>query len=110
VVLFNINPRATSRNRRALDALTDLLAGSGSTAFQATIRTSKPTAIDLRQQHLSPVEPVATAEQAKTSRLHHLGAGLGGRDERRPWSRDPAGLAGDDQRLTRFDGAGLRTR
>jgi cellulose biosynthesis protein BcsQ len=99
VVLFNINPRATSRNRAALQALTELLEGSGAAAFQSMIRTDKATAIDLRTQHLTPAELVAESETQKRTRLKQLAAGKSLRGENRMWSRDPSGLATDYQDL-----------
>lgn len=101
VVLFNVNPRATARNKTALDTLTDLLDGSGARAFGSIIRTDKATAIDLRQQHLTPAELVSAAEQQKKNRLRQLANGQGLRGEKRLWSRDPGGLATDYQDLAR---------
>lgn len=101
VVLFNVNPRATSRNRTALTALTELLDGSGATAFDTSIRTDKATAIDLRQQHLTAAELVDAAEQQKRDRLRKLASRQDERGEKRLWSRDPGGLATDYQDLAR---------
>ena len=101
VVLFNVNPRATTRNEEALQTLTDLLEGSGATAFRTTIRTDKATAIDLRKQHLTPGELVSESEKKKTSRLKQLASGQKTRQDNRLWSRDPSGLANDYQALAR---------
>lgn len=101
VVLFNVNPRATARNKTALATITELLDGSGANAFASTIRTDKATAIDLRQQHLTPAELVTAAEQQKKSRLRQLANGQGVRGEKRLWSREPGGLATDYQNLAR---------
>jgi len=100
-VLFNVNPRATTRNEEALQTLTDLLEGSGATAFRTTIRTDKATAIDLRKQHLTPGELVSESEKQKTSRLKQLASGQKTRQDNRLWSRDPSGLANDYQALAR---------
>lgn len=101
VVLFNVNPRATTRNEEALQTLTDLLEGSGATAFRTTIRTDKATAIDLRKQHLTPGELVFESERQKKSRLKQLASGQKTRQDNRLWSRDPSGLANDYQALAR---------
>lgn len=101
VVLFNVNPRATTRNEEALQTLTDLLEGSGATAFRTTIRTDKATAIDLRKQHLTPGELVSESEKQKKSRLKQLASGQKTRQDNRLWSRDPSGLANDYQALAR---------
>lgn len=101
VVLFNVNPRATSRNAEALQSVTDLLEGSGASAFASTIRSDKATAIDLRRQHLMAGELVVEAERQKKHRLRALGGGQKDRSETRLWSRDPSGLANDYQALAR---------
>lgn len=101
VVLFNVNPRATARNEAALATLTELLEGSGAGAFATTIRTDRATAIDLRQQHLTPGELVEAADHEKKRRLRQLSAGQGMRGQKRLWSRDPGGLATDYQELAR---------
>ena len=101
VVLFNVNQRATTRNDEALQVLTDLLEGSGATAFGTTIRTDKATAIDLRKQHLTPAELVTASEAQKQSRIRQLAARQKVRQDKRLWSRDPSGLANDYQSLAR---------
>ena len=101
VVLFNVNPRATSRNVEALESLTDLLAGSGATAFQSTIRNDKATALDLRKQHLTAGELVSESQRQKKNRLKQLGSGQTIHQDKRLWSRDPSGLANDYQSLAR---------
>lgn len=101
VVLFNVNPRATARNEEALQALSDLLEGSGATSFRSTIRTDKATAIDLRKQHLTPAELVTKSSEQKASRLRQLALGQKVRHDERLWSRDPSGLANDYQALAR---------
>jgi chromosome partitioning protein len=102
VVLFGVNPRATVRNRAVLDNVTDLLHGSGTRAFDSTIRTDKAAAIDMREMHLTPAELVAAAEQQKRERLRQLGNGPGPvATHNRLWSRDAAGLATDYQNLAR---------
>jgi len=101
VVLFNVNPRATTRNEEALQSLTDLLDGSGATAFRSIIRTDKATAIDLRKQHLTAGELVTESEKQKKNRLKQLGSGQKIRQDKRLWSRDPSCLANDYQQLAR---------
>jgi hypothetical protein len=100
-VLFNVNPRATTRNEEALQSLTDLLDGSGATAFRSIIRTDKATAIDLRKQHLTAGELVTESEKQKKNRLKQLGSGQKIRQDKRLWSRDPSCLANDYQQLAR---------
>jgi len=101
VVLFNVNPRATTRNEEALQTLTELLEGSGAAAFNSTIRTDKATAIDLRKHHLTAGELVSESEKQKKSRLKQLASGQKIRGEQRLWSRDPSALANDYQELAR---------
>lgn len=101
VVLFNVNPRATARNADVLEALTELLDGSGASTFTSTVRSDKATAIDLRKQHLTAGELVEASEREKRSRIQQLRRGHKLGDERRLWSRDPSGLANDYQALAR---------
>jgi chromosome partitioning protein len=102
VVLFGVNPRATVRNRAVLNNVTDLLQGSGTSAFDSTIRTDKAAAIDMREMHLTPAELVAAVEQQKRERLRQLGNGPDSvATINRLWSRDAAGLATDYQNLAR---------
>lgn len=103
VVLFNVNPRATSRNGQVLGVVDQMLEGSGAAAFQAVIRTDKAAAVDLRARHLTPAELVDVAARATQGRLTRLrGRGhLRGRHSDELWSRDPSGLAGDYQLLAR---------
>lgn len=100
VVLFDANPRATARNREALEQVTDLLEGSGADVFKTIIRTDRAAAVDLRAHHMTPIDLVTAAEHHQKRRLEKLRekAGL---VERTLWSRDPSGLATDYQNLTR---------
>ncbi|WP_278314945.1 ParA family protein [Lolliginicoccus levis] len=99
VVLFDINPRATVRNRDALEQIEDLLAGSGAAPFETMVRSDRAAAVDLRSRHLTPAELVAAAEENQRTRIQQLRHKVAG--ERRMWSRDPSGLASDYQALTR---------
>jgi cellulose biosynthesis protein BcsQ len=100
VVLFNANLRATARNQMVLDAIDQMLEGSGAQRFEAIIRSDKAAAIDLRARSLTPKELVGVAAGEKRNRITALRSGrqLGGD---RLWSRDPAGLATDYQNLAR---------
>jgi cellulose biosynthesis protein BcsQ len=99
IVLFNVNPRATRRNGKALENLSILLEGSGVTAFRSIVRTDKASSIDLRQQHMMPNELVVESDLQKKGRLKRLAAGE--KQEQQLWTRDPSGLANDYQDLTR---------
>jgi cellulose biosynthesis protein BcsQ len=99
VILFGVNPRATTRNRATFERIAELLEGSGSSAFQTTIRSDKASAIDMRNQHLSAGELVAAAERQKQSRLRALAGGRKAKRDDELWSRDPSGLALDYQNL-----------
>ena len=99
VVLFDVNPRATSRNAEVLAQVEQLLEGSGATAFSSVIRSDRAAAVDLRTRHVTPEELVGVAQEHQKHRIQRLRTKLGGED--RLWSRDPSGLAGDYQALTR---------
>ncbi|MBB3040036.1 ParA family protein [Hoyosella altamirensis] len=99
VVLFDVNPRATVRNRDAMSQIEDLLEGSNAQPFQTMIRSDRAAAVDLRTRHLTPSELVAAAEEHQRTRIQQLRTKIAG--ERRMWSRDPSGLASDYQLLTR---------
>lgn len=102
VVLFDANPRATARNRAVLAEVESLLEGSGAQLFDAVVRTDRAAAVDLRARHLTPGELVVAVEEQSQSRFVALRAGLPRTsDADRLWSRDPSGLAGDYQSLTR---------
>lgn len=100
VVLFDVNPRASARNREVFEQVAELLDGSGGKAFETTIRSDRAAAVDMRAQHMTPIELVAAAERHQKRRLEKLRAQrkVGGRQL---WSRDPSGLATDYQNLTR---------
>lgn len=99
VVLFDANPRATARNKEVFEQVEDLLEGSGATPFETFIRSDRAAAVDLRTRHLTPSELVEVADDHQKRRLQRLRqkAQVG----ERLWSRDPSGLAGDYQKLTR---------
>ncbi|EME67345.1 MULTISPECIES: ParA family protein [Rhodococcus] len=99
VVLFDANPRATTRNREVFEQVGELLEGSGAAPFETFIRSDRAAAVDLRTRHLTPSELVEVADTYQKHRLQRLRqkANLG----ERLWSRDPSGLAGDYQALTR---------
>lgn len=99
VVLFDANPRATARNAEVLSQVDQLLEGSGAEVFESLIRSDRAAAVDLRTRHLTPSELVVTAEEHQKHRIQRLRKKVGGGD--RLWSRDPSGLAGDYQALTR---------
>lgn len=99
VVLFDVNPRATARNSEIVDQVGQLLEGSGADAFESIIRSDRAASVDLRTRHLTPGELVAVASDHQRHRIAQLRSKVGGGD--RLWSRDPSGLAGDYQALTR---------
>lgn len=99
VVLFDINPRATARNSEIVGQVAQLLEGSGANAFESFIRSDRAASVDLRTRHLTPGELVVVAREHQRHRIAQLRNKVGGGD--RLWSRDPSGLAGDYQALTR---------
>ena len=99
VVLFDANPRATARNAEVLSQVDQLLVGSGAETFSSLIRSDRAAAVDLRTRHLTPAELVIAAEEHQKHRIQRLRQKVGGGE--RLWSRDPSGLAGDYQALTR---------
>jgi cellulose biosynthesis protein BcsQ len=106
VVLFDVNPRATSRNSQVLADLDALLDGSGATSFPTMIRSDRAAALDLRAAHLLPGELVEATHNANKARLAQLRRGGRHRVDAGPdevdvrlWSRDPAPLANDYQQL-----------
>jgi len=99
VVLFDANPRATARNAEVLSQVDQLLVGSGAETFSSLIRSDRAAAVDLRSRHLTPAELVIAAEEHQKHRIQRLRQKVGGGE--RLWSRDPSGLAGDYQALTR---------
>ena len=101
VVLFNANIRATTRNQMVLDAIDEMLQGSGAARFESIIRSDKAAAIDLRARSLTPRELVEVAAGERRTRLSALRSGQSLRTGDRLWSRDPGGLATDYQDLAR---------
>lgn len=109
VVLFDANPRATTRNGQVLADLDIVLDGSGATCFQTMVRSDRAAALDLRAAHLTPAELVEAAASQSRSRLAQLRRGGKHRadkdsaeeEEVRLWSRDPSALASDYQSLAR---------
>lgn len=99
VLLFDVNPRATKRNEEVFTQVNDMLAGSGTSPFDITIRSAPAAAVDMRTLHRTAGELVALAHDERRSRLTRL------RDKQRPeralWSSDPTGLAADYQELVR---------
>ena len=100
VVLFDANPRATSRNKEVFTQMHDLLLGSGAEPFDAFIRSDKAAAVDLRNEHLTPAELVVAAQTDQKERIRMLRT-LDEKPRARLWSRDPSGLAADYQSLTK---------
>lgn len=100
VVLFDANPRATARNNEVFTQMNELLAGSGAEPFTTFIRSDKAAAVDLRNQHMTPAELVSAAEKDQKNRIDRL-RGAKEKPRTRLWSRDPSGIAGDYQDLTR---------
>jgi chromosome partitioning protein len=101
VVLFDLNPRATARNREVLKQMNELMQGSGATPFTTFIRSDKAAAVDLRNQHLTPAELVEAAELDVKNRIDRLRGAEKEKPRMRLWSRDPSGIAVDYQGLTR---------
>lgn len=101
VVLFDLNPRATARNREVLKQMNELVQGSGATPFTTFIRSDKAAAVDLRNQHLTPAELVEAAELDVKNRIDRLRGAEKEKPRTRLWSRDPSGIAVDYQGLTR---------
>ena len=99
VLLFDVNPRATKRNEEVFAQVSDMLAGSGTTPFDITIRSAPAAAVDMRALHRTAGELVTLALDERRSRLARL------RDKQIPsramWSSDPSGLASDYQELVR---------
>lgn len=100
VVLFDVNPQATSRNSDTLRTVADLLEGSGADVFSAIIRTDKATSRDQRTTNLTAQELIEVAKGEKAALLAALRAGRE-RDTQKLYSRDPTKLANDYQELTR---------
>lgn len=99
VLLFAVNPRAVKRNQEVFAQVGEMLEGSGSTAFDITIRSNPAAAVDMRTHHRTAGELVALAADDRRSRLARL------RDKQNPertlWTSDAAGLAADYQGLVR---------
>jgi cellulose biosynthesis protein BcsQ len=107
VVLFDANPRATSRNGEVLGDIDAMLGGSGTSAFHSVIRNDKAAAKDLRAAHMTVTELVTASQEQQRNRLTQLRGGKHTRRstaedaELRLYSRDPSALATDYQALTR---------
>lgn len=103
VLLANVNPRATARNRSVFRDITAMLGGSGADPFESVIRTDKAAALDMRARGLTPAELVQATEGSVKARIARLRTR--GSDDATspalPWSRDASGLAGDYQQLAR---------
>ncbi|OHU57083.1 chromosome partitioning protein ParA [Mycobacteroides chelonae] len=84
VLLFDVNPRAERRNGAAVEQISEMLEGSGSSPFEVHIRSAQAEAYDMRALHLTAGELALQAPQMPRSST---------------WSRDPAGLAADYQKL-----------
>ena len=99
VLLFDVNPRATKRNEDVFAQVNEMLAGSGTTPFDITIRSAPAAAVDMRTLHKTAGELVALAHDERRSRI----AKLRGKESptRAMWSSDPSGLAADYQELVR---------
>lgn len=99
VLLANVNPRATTRNRSVLHDITAMLGNSGADPFDTVIRTDKAAALDMRARGLTPAELVQATEGSRKTRIAQLRKGSSGDTSTLPWSRDASGLAGDYQHL-----------
>lgn len=99
VLLFDVNPRAVKRNEDVIAQVGEMLEGSGTTPFEATIRSSPAAAVDMRTHHKTAGELVELANDDRRSRL----ASLRGKQSpgRSLWASDPSGLAADYQDLVR---------
>jgi cellulose biosynthesis protein BcsQ len=99
VVIFDVNPRATVRNKEIFEQVSEMLEGSGSSPFDVTIRTAKAEAVDMRNLHKTAGELVALARDNQKVRLSKLR----GKEspDRAMWTNDPTGFANDYQELTR---------
>ncbi len=100
VVLFDVNPRATTRNKEVDEQIADMLDGSGIEPFSVAIRHAAGPARAERQRHLSAEELVNAANQDKSKRIAALKEGRTS-DAARLRPSDPIGLANDYQELTR---------
>lgn len=100
VVLFEVNPRATVRNRAITDQIRDMLQGSEVEPFTAAIRHAPGPSLAERLRHLTAEELVAQADQDKSELLTALREGRS-QDIPRLHSSDPIALANDYQNLTR---------
>ncbi|ORW07194.1 ParA family protein [Mycobacterium kyorinense] len=100
VVLFEVNPRATTRNKVITNRVRDMLEGSNAEPFTAAIRHAPGPALAARECHLTAQELVNAASE-HTSEL--LPALREGRNDDVPVlrARDPVPLANDYQNLTR---------
>jgi chromosome partitioning protein len=100
VVLFEVNPRATTRNAVITGRIRDLLEGSGAEPFSAAIRHAPAPALEARERHLTIQELVNLADSSKSEVLAALKDGRSD-DLPRLRARDPVPLANDYGNLTR---------
>lgn len=100
VVLFEVNPRATERNRVITNRIRDLLEGSGAEPFSAAIRHAPSPALVSRERHLTVQELVNNSDTEKSEVLMALREGRS-EDLAGLRARDPVPLANDYQNLTR---------
>jgi cellulose biosynthesis protein BcsQ len=100
VALFQVNPRATVRNREITDQIREMLDGSDAEPFTAAIRHAPGPALAERHRHLAAEELVAQADTDKSELLAALREGRS-QDVPRLHASDPIGVANDYQELTR---------
>ena len=100
VALFQVNPRATVRNREITEQIREMLDGSDAEPFTAAIRHAPGPALAERNRHLSAEELVAQADTDKSELLAALREGRS-QDVPRLHASDPIGVANDYQELTR---------
>ena len=100
VVLFEVNPRATARNRAITEQIREMLDGSEVEPFTAAIRHAPGPSLAERLLHLTAEELVAQQSQDKSELLQALREGRS-QDIPRLHVSDPIALANDYQNLTR---------
>lgn len=97
VVLFDVNPRATTRNQATREDIQEIL--DGDHMLDTVIRTDRAASKDLRERHLGPEELVELSDSVRKKTLSALRQKSKVTD--RLWSRDVTPLATDYQNLTR---------
>jgi cellulose biosynthesis protein BcsQ len=100
VALFEVNPRATARNKAITEQIRDMLEGSNAEPFTAAIRHAPGPALAERGRHLTAEELVRQAGRDKSELLSALREGRS-QDIPRLHVSDPIALANDYQNLTR---------